>query len=161
MDIIKNIKGCDKLKSRNLFVKILSKNLSQNCSKKCSNALKKGLLYRSYKEMPNPKSFNIRDRQPDICGRSFKPLTKKEKEFKKKRGNKFWIKTDKELKEYEQYKKKEKEFNKTALLTKVEQCDNLKSKRRFRIKTVNCKEECKGEFKKKLFKKKFRSKNTF
>lgn len=151
MDIIKQSSRCSKLKSRSM--KHNKRNINQNCSQKCKNAFKKGLIYRSYKKQPSGP-FDIRDINPDICGRSCKPLTQKDKTFKKKTGNRFWIKNEKDWQMYQKRikleKKAKKDFKKTGqktLITKTEDCQNLKSKRLGNV-TKKCKDLCKEELKK-------------
>ena len=57
--------------------------INQNCSQKCKNAFKKGLIYRLYKKQ-HSGPFDIRDINPDICGRSCKPVTQKDKTLRRK-----------------------------------------------------------------------------
>ena len=151
MDTIKQISGCSKLKSRS--TKHYKRKLNQNCSQKCKNAIKKGFIYKSFKKQPSGP-FDIRDRNPDICGRVFKPLSQKEKAFKKKTGNRFWIKNEKDWQKFQKHlklkKNAKKEFKKSGqktLITEIEDCSSLKSKRLGNV-TKKCKELCKNELKK-------------
>lgn len=125
---IKKSKQCKKLKSRK------GKGSKQNCSQKCTNAFKEGNTYKYFKSMPR---LDMRD-NIELCGQkiSVKHKNKKTKLKKKK------------MKDFRKYKEEQKKFNKTAIITKIEKCKELKSKRRFKVKTINCSEECKNEFKK-------------
>ena len=125
---IKNEKQCKKLKSRK------ARGKKQNCAQKCINAFKTGDTFKYYKSMPK---LDIRDKI-ELCG----------KKMSKKNNNKIKSNKKKRIQEFKKYKEEQKKFNKTALITKEEDCENLLPKRRFKVKTINCAKECKNEFKK-------------
>lgn len=121
MPIIKNISQCLKLKSRSK--NHYGKKINQNCSKKCSNSLKKGLLFNSYSNIPN---LDIRDK-PEICGYQIQNKSNK------------YNKSNKIV-----YKKLKGE---KSIITKIEDCNELKPKIRFKRYKINCANECKTDLK--------------
>ena len=144
--LIKNTKGCDKLKTRTK--KKGGKLISQNCSQKCKNAVKKGHSYKSFSSIPKQ---DIRSKV-ELCGKTVKKLSAKDKK-------KIKAIRKKQQSDFDKFRQLEKEFNKTALITKVEGCAELKNKRKFNIRTLNCRKECEDEFKKGNYFKKERNPN--